>query len=146
MRGTLPPAVLLDTCTLIWIGTGAPLATAAIEAVFNAGHDRGIFVSPISAWEIGLLSRPGPRRASSLDFVLDPKAWLARIMANPGVRLAPFDQEIAVDASFLPGDLHNDPADRIIIATARKLGAPVVTRDRRIIDYARAGHVEVIPC
>jgi PIN domain nuclease of toxin-antitoxin system len=54
--------------------------------------------------------------------------------------------DIAIDSSFLPGNLHGDPGDRLIVATARHLEAPVVTRDRNIIAYARAGHVRVIPC
>lgn len=145
MRSASPPGVLLDTCALIWIGTGAPIAKIALEAVFDAGRDQGIFVSPISAWEIGLSSRPG-RRTSNLEFTLDPKAWFARIMGNPGVKPAPFNHEIAIDASFLPGNLPSDPGDRLIIATARHLGVPVVTRDRRIIDYGRAGNVAVIEC
>ena len=67
-------------------------------------------------------------------------------MSGPGIRPAPFTAEIAFDASLLPGQLHNDPADRLIISTARRLGAPVVTRDRRMIDYAHAGHLQVIAC
>ena len=54
--------------------------------------------------------------------------------------------EIAIDASHLPGDLHGDPADRLIVATARHLGAAIVTRDSRIIAYAGSGHVRVVPC
>jgi PIN domain nuclease of toxin-antitoxin system len=47
---------------------------------------------------------------------------------------------------LLPGELHADPADRLLIATARQLGVPLVTRDRRILDYAAQGHVDAIPC
>ena len=54
--------------------------------------------------------------------------------------------EIAIDSSLLPGPLHNDPADRLIIATARHLGAAIVTRDRRMFDYAEAGFVDILRC
>ena len=67
-------------------------------------------------------------------------------MAGPGVKTAPFTPEIAIDASSLPGNLHGDPADRLIISTARHLGIPVVTRDQRMIAYAAAGHIQVVPC
>jgi PIN domain nuclease of toxin-antitoxin system len=64
----------------------------------------------------------------------------------PGVRLTPLAPEAAIEAAFLPGPLHRDPADRLLIATARDLGAPLVTRDALILAYARQGHVDVIPC
>jgi PIN domain nuclease of toxin-antitoxin system len=67
-------------------------------------------------------------------------------MAGPGIREAPFHPDIAIDSSWLPGEVHGDPADRLIIATARHLGLPVVTRDRKIIAYAEDGEVAVIPC
>jgi PIN domain nuclease of toxin-antitoxin system len=145
-RRALPRAVLLDTCAVIWLATGDPLAASAKAAIINAGLADGIFVSPVSAWEVGLLSRPKPRRSTLLQFLPDPKTWFARVMAGPGIREAPLTPEIAVDASYLPGDLHGDPADRLIVATARHLGVPVVTRDRRIIDYSQGGHVQVIAC
>jgi len=67
-------------------------------------------------------------------------------MSGSGIKAAPFTAEIAFDASSLPRQLHNDPADRMIISTARWLGAPIVTRDRRMIEYSGAGHLQVIAC
>jgi PIN domain nuclease of toxin-antitoxin system len=121
------------------------MTKSAVEAVVHAGQTDGVFISPISAWEIGLISRPSVRHLA-LQFLPDAKTWFQTTMTAPGVKPAPFTAEIAIDASFLPGDLHSDPADRLIIATARHLGVPVVTRDRKIIEYGRAGHVSVIPC
>jgi PIN domain nuclease of toxin-antitoxin system len=143
---TAPHAVLLDTCALIWLATGEPLRGSALNAIVQAGLADGIFVSPVSAWEVGLLSRPKPGRSWPLQFLPDPKTWFARVLAGPGIRNAPLTPEIAIDSSFLPGDFHGDPADRLIIATARHLAAPIVTRDRRIIDYSVGDHVQVIPC
>jgi len=68
------------------------------------------------------------------------------VPVGPGIREVAFSPDIAIDASYLPGDLHGDPADRMIIATARHLGLPIVTRDSRIIAYAEAGFVGVIAC
>lgn len=65
---------------------------------------------------------------------------------NPGVRLTPLTPEIAIESSFLPPPLHSDPADRLLIATARILGVPIVTRDRPSLAYARAGHVRAVSC
>jgi PIN domain nuclease of toxin-antitoxin system len=138
--------VLLDTCAVIWLANGETLASDAHDAIIAAGLAGGVHVSPASAWEIGLLSRPRPNRGTMLHFLPDPKTWFAMFMAGPGIRAAAITPDIAIDASHLPGDLHGDPGDRLIIATARHLGLPVVTRDRRIIAYAEAGFVQAISC
>jgi PIN domain nuclease of toxin-antitoxin system len=139
-------SVLLDTCAVIWLANGDRLRRQATDAIVAAGLGDGIFVSPVSAWEVGLLSRPRVRGNVAPQFLPDPKAWFARVMAGPGLKPAPFTPDIAIDASHLPDDPHGDPADRLIIATARQLGIPIVTRDSRILAYARHGHVAVIGC
>jgi PIN domain nuclease of toxin-antitoxin system len=145
-RSAPPNAVLLDTCAVIWLANGDALASSATAAILHAGAADGIFVSPVSAWEVGLLSKPKAGRNLAVQFMPDPKTWFARVMAGPGLREASLTPEIAIDASFLPGELHGDPADRLIVTSARHLGVPIVTRDRRIIAYGRDGHVQVIPC
>jgi PIN domain nuclease of toxin-antitoxin system len=142
----MPASVLLDTCAVIWLVNGDRLRQQAVDAIVAAGLSNGIFVSPVSAWEVGLLSRPRSRNQRPLQFLPDPKAWFARVMAGPGIRPAPFNLDIAIDASHLPGEAHGDPADLMIVATARHLGMPVVTRDSRILAYARHGHVFAIRC
>ena len=139
-------AVLLDTCAVIWLANGDPLAPQALAAIVAAGLSDGVHVSPASAWEIGMLGKPRPGRDPGPQFLPDPKTWFSRVMAGPGIRLAALTPEIAIDASFLPGEVHGDPGDRLLIATARHLGMPIVTRDRRIIAYASAGWVRVIAC
>lgn len=62
----------------------------------------------------------------------------------PGLRLAPLEPAIAVASSRLPGDPHGDPADRIIVATARHHGATLVTADDKLLAYGTAGHVKVL--
>jgi len=93
-----------------------------------------------------MLSKPRQGRAGVVRFMPDAKTWFARFMAGPGIREAPFQPDIAIDSSWLPGEMHGDPADRLIIATARHLGVPVVTRDGKIIAYAGTGEVSVVPC
>ena len=136
-------AVLLDTCALLWFMANH-LAPEPKSRLLAAALGAGVFVSPVSAWEIGLLSRPG--RPLAGRFRPDPKAWFHRALGGPGIHLAPFTPEIAIDASHLPGDLHADPADRLLIATARQMNLPIVTGDRRILAYAEAGHVGVLAC
>jgi len=139
-------AVLLDTCAMIWLSGGSPLPGGAMDAIIRAGLGRGVLVSTASAWEIGLLSRPRPGRAAAVTCAPDPKTWFAAFLAGPGIRETPVTAAIAIDACLLPGTFHADPADRLIVSTARHLGVPVVTGDRKILAYAEAGHVRAIPC
>jgi len=111
-----PGALLLDTCALIWLMNGELDDSAARPALTEALRSGGLLVSTTSAWEIGLLSRSSARIA----FVPDPKTWFSRAVTRPGLRLTPITPEIAIDSSHLPGALHGDPADRLIIATARR--------------------------
>ncbi len=136
---------LLDTCAAIWLANGNPLPNDAAAAIVGAALADGVLVSRVSAWEIGMLSKPRSGRPA-LQFLPDPKTWFASLMAKTNVRPATLTPSIAVDAATLPGDLHQDPADRLLIATARQMDLPLVTRDTRIIAYAGCGHVQVIPC
>ena len=141
---TPPKAVLLDTCALIWLANGDPLHNGAHGRIMQAALADGVFVSPVSAWEIGMLSRPGSSR--TIDFLPDPATWFARFMAGSSIKAAHFTAGIAIAASWLPAPLHGDPADRLLIATARHLGMQIVTRDTKIIAYAATGHVSAIAC
>lgn len=136
--------LLLDTCAVIWLVNGE-LSPAIVSTVLMAALSAGVFISPVSAWEIGMLANPWSNR-SALQLLPDPKAWFSKVMAAPGIREATMTAEIAIDASYLPGDLHNDPADRLLIATARHLNIPLVTRDTKIIAYAKQDFVQVLPC
>ncbi len=139
-----PTAVLLDTCAVIWLANGDPLQHQADSHIIHAALADGVFVSPISAWEIGMLARPRAGRA--IAFLPDPATWFARFMAGPAIKTAAFTADIAIAASGLPDPLHGDSADRLLIATARHLSMPIVTRDAKILAYAAAGHVSAIPC
>ena len=134
-------AVLLDTCAVLYMANGEPMAPAAQAAMLAARTAGGLLVSPVSAWEIGLLAKSG-----RVDFLPDAKTWFDAMRRGSGAVTAPFTAEIAIDSSFLPQPLHGDPADRLLIATARHINLPLVTRDRLIRAYADAGHVQVIAC
>ena len=137
-------AVLLDTCAAIDVMNDRPMRTAAREAIIEAGLDGGIFVSPVTAWEIGLLARRP--RPGAVEFLPDPRTWMQRLLSGAAVRPAPFTWDIALESSSLPDPFHDDPADRLLVATARHLMLALVTSDRRILAYGAAGHVQVVPC
>jgi len=134
--------LLLDTCAAIWVAEAAPMTQASIDALSDATYAKEpIAVSPITAWERGLLVSLG-----RLGSTLEPKAWFNRLVEREEMVLAQMTPDILTDASFLPGPIHRDPADRIIIATARAFGMTIVTRDRLILDYAARGHVNALEC
>lgn len=137
------PALLLDTCAVIRLANGKLNNPAVADALMHAGLSDGVFVSPVSAWEIGLLAALQPPR---IDFLPDAKTWFARFMVQPAIRLVELTNDIAIESASLPGDFHRDPADRLIVATARSLNMPVVTSDRRILAYAESGHVDAVAC
>jgi PIN domain nuclease of toxin-antitoxin system len=134
--------LLLDTHAALWITRNERIAPAAEEAV-NAAHqaDGIVLVSPITAWEIGLLVA-----RQRLTLLMTPERWFRRLLDQPGVRLADMSPELLIASSFLPGKPPRDPADRILAATARDLGAMLITRDRRLLDYGAAGYVSVVAC
>ena len=133
-------ALLLDTCAIIFIAENRPIASPAEAQIRVASRNDGVLVSPVSAWETGLLAVK-----RGFVFLPDAKVWFHSFLASSGVHLTPLTPDIAIDSSFLP-PLHSDPADRLLIATARTLGVPIVTRDQRILDYAQAGLVAAIVC
>ena len=142
----VPPGLLLDTCAVLWVAGSAPMHRKALAAIAVGQAQASLFVSPISAWELGLLCRQ--RGAKPAKFVPNGglAAWFASLMAKPGLRHAAFTAEIGIAASFLPPGLHADPGDRLLVATARHLSLAIITRDRKILDYAALGHVAAIPC
>ena len=74
-----------------------------------------------------------------------PAEWFEEVI-DSGLAWAPLSPGVLVEASFLPGQIHGDPADRILVATARAFGYRLMTRDRKLLDYAEAGHVKALAC
>ena len=133
--------VLLDTHVWVWYVEGDRTRfSARIEPIVEAAVERGaVLVSAISVWEIAQLE--ALRR---LQLAQDVRTWIARALAFPGVRLKGLSPAIAIESTRLPGAPHRDPADRILIATARLSGAALVTCDARLVAYAKDGHVKVV--
>jgi PIN domain nuclease of toxin-antitoxin system len=121
---------------------GDPLSSDSRAAIAAARADNlGVFVSPITAWKLATLAA-----RNRLRLAVSPDAWFDELLALPGVRLAAMPPSLLIASISLPGTPPKDPADRIIAATARAFGYAVVTRDRELTDYARAGHIRLIVC
>jgi len=132
--------LLVDTHTLIWMVEEVPrLGAQAAEALNRAGWENRIAISAITPREIALLVSKG-----RLQLGADVMQWVREALAQPGVQLAPLEPEIAVASTRLPFEMHSDPADRILVATARHLGATLVTADRALLELAGKGHFKVL--
>lgn len=133
-------AVLLDTHALVWLVVGdARLRLAVRRRIEAAAQEQQLWVSAITPWEIGMLVAKG-----RLVLDRDVMDWLQAALALPGIRVAPLEPAVAVASTRLPGELHGDPADRLIVATARHLGAALVTADAALLAYGQLGHVGVL--
>jgi PIN domain nuclease of toxin-antitoxin system len=125
---------VLDTQAWVWfVSNPELLSRAAKKAVDASIEKKEVFVSSISAWEVALLVGKG-----RLELTMDVNEWIGKSERLPFLTFLPVDNSIAVKSVDLPGPLHQDPADRIIIATAISIGAPVVTKDQKILDYLYA--------
>jgi len=129
--------IVLDTHVLVWWVNADPAlskkAKLTIEKEMQGGE---IVISSISAWEIAMLVYHG-----RLFLSMDVDSWLSTVAEIEAVRFLPVDVEISVKSVELPGEFHKDPADRMIVATARKLAVPLVTKDEKIRAYS---HVKTI--
>lgn len=98
--------------------------------VLRANEADVIGVSAISCWEIAKLVQRG-----RLELPCSLREWFEQALGYPGVQLLELTPEIAIESTQLPGEFHRDPADQIIVATARLYGCPLVTSDSRILGY-----------
>jgi PIN domain nuclease of toxin-antitoxin system len=114
---------------------GPKLGQGAKESIRIAGSEERVLVSAITPWEVALLVSKG-----RLTLGVDAMDWIHDALAIPGLTLVPLEPEIAVASSRFPFEMHADPADRILVATARHLGATLVTADRALLELAVAGN------
>jgi PIN domain nuclease of toxin-antitoxin system len=133
--------LLLDTHVWIWLMDGAPgkLSPSTLQKIRHAAVKGQIYVSAISVWEVATLEAKG-----RITLSMDCRTWVDRALAAPGIQFAELTPAIAVDSTRLPGTLHGDPADRILVATARSLNGTLLTRDGPILTYAEQGHVRAL--
>ena len=123
--------ILLDTHVLLWwINDPNKLSKKAKKLIEETTKQKIILVSSFSVWEICLLVKKG-----RLGMAMDINILLKKIESLPFIQFIPVDNNIAALSVNLADPLHNDPADRIIIATALLNGATLITADSRILKY-----------
>jgi PIN domain nuclease of toxin-antitoxin system len=125
--------IVLDTHIWIWWVEGDLAKLSANHVRLIRAHETtgGMLVSAISCWEVAMLEG-----ANRLSFALPIDQWLTAALRYPGIELAALSPEVAVESVRLPAPFHRDPADRIIVATARIHSCPLLTRDQRILSYS----------
>ncbi|AIL13924.1 hypothetical protein IM40_11375 (plasmid) [Candidatus Paracaedimonas acanthamoebae] len=132
--------LILDTHAFLWLMSGEKeLSSEARNVIEACLIDGAIAISAISLWEVSMLHAKGRILLNQPCL-----AWIKRSLEAPGITLYPLTPEVTVESASLPGNFHGDPADRIIVATARVLGIPLLTRDQKIIDYGKDDYLHCI--
>lgn len=131
--------LLLDTHVWIWLASGNTVLSPVTRRAIDRAKDREhLLISPISVWEISMLV---DRKRISLE--MDVSDWLNQWIESPGIQNAEFSFQVALLSNRLPGSLHGDPADRILIATAYQENAVLVTADEKILVYGQDSFISV---
>jgi PIN domain nuclease of toxin-antitoxin system len=126
---------LLDTHILLWwLGPASRLSPAQWKLIGSAGPEEPLLVSEITLWEIATLHSLG-----RIELRLPLRDWLEAATAPPLVRRIGISPAVAAEVAVLPDSFHRDPADRILVATARVFGATLLTQDQRILE------AEIVP-
>ena len=129
--------IVLDTHVwVLFVSNPELLSKRAKKSLDIAMEEKGILISSISTWEVALLVAK-----KRLQLTLSVNDWIAKSEALSFITFIPVDNAVAIKSVNLPQPLHDDPADRIIIATAISMGAPLVTKDEKILKYP---HVQTI--
>jgi PIN domain nuclease of toxin-antitoxin system len=121
------------------MGGEARLGPKARAAISAAGKRQELLISAITPWEVALLFSK-----KRIELCRDVMEWVRDALATPGASLAALAPEIAVASTLLPFQMHPDPADRILVATARHLGATLVTADQSLLALAKKGHFRAL--
>ncbi len=127
--------LLLDTHVWIWHveGDASQVVSGTTALLDRSGAHSGLFVSDISYWEVAVKAAK-----AKIAFSVDVAVWLQRAEQAPGIRFQSLTRPVLLQSTKLNGAVHNDPADRILLATSQVHGIPLVTADRQIIAYAMA--------
>lgn len=133
-------ALLLDTHTWIWYMNGdAELGSSAKKAITAALRSNAVHLAAISLWEICMLNKK-----QRIVLGMPCLEWINRSIELTRIRVLPLTPEIADESCDLPGEFHGDPADRMIVATARVEGLTLITRDAKMLTYSRSKYISTM--
>ena len=131
--------LVLDTHVWLWLMMGSThLSRTFRQSIEQVQKHHGILISIISIWEIGMLAE---KKRIQLD--MDPLDWVLQALDFPGIRIVQISSKIAIQSTRLPGTIHGDPADRILIATAHEENGVLVTCDEKLLQYGEDKFISV---
>ena len=135
--------LLLDTCALIWLAEGDQRfqLSPSKNKIEKSFRENQFYISSITLWEISMLN--SKNRLQMNTPVLN---WLKTCIQKYNLQIIQISPEIAVESCQLPGGFHADPADRMIVASARVHGLTLLTEDQLILDYGKNGLLKVLNC
>ena len=129
--------ILLDTHIWIWWVDDPSRLSSDYVSVIEANEDEGLLVSRISVWEVAKLAEK-----NRIKFSVPVAEWIDKATQYPGVRSVSLGNDIIIESTHLPGEFHKDPADQLIVATARVKGISLLTADNKILDYPHANTLD----
>ncbi len=129
--------IVLDTHVWVWHVQGDSRLPKAFAEIIRQNEFAGLGVSSFSFWEVAKIVE---KRKIDLPVTIDE--WFSIAIDYPGIQILPITPQIAAESTRLPGNFHKDPADQVIVATARLYDVPLVTVDRAILEYP---HVKLLP-
>ena len=132
--------LLLDTHVWIWYVNGnKELSNTAKKKITAALHHHEVYIAAISLWEISMLEKK-----KRITFEMSCLEWIKKSLDLTHIQIIPLLPTVAIESVNLPGEFHGDPADQLIVATARIEGLTLVTRDKQILTYSKSHHVAVM--
>lgn len=135
--------ILLDTHVWLWAMSGSSRLTRSFQVDFERIlHKQGVMISVMSIWEMGMLVSK-----ERVEIDRDIEEWIEQALDHPGMTLCEISPKIAIESTRLPGVVHGDPVDRLLIASAHVKRAVLVTCDQKILEYAAGSFISAFnPC
>ena len=133
--------ILLDTCGWVWVADGDAriLKPSIKKSILHAAQHKELFLASISLWEIATKAEK-----KRLDFSMPVLEWIEKSIQLSRIRVLDMTPSIACDSAHLADGFHGDPADRLIVATARNYNLSLLTGDMKIIEWAKRNHLSCI--
>jgi PIN domain nuclease of toxin-antitoxin system len=135
--------LLLDTHVWVWLMTADEKLSTSFKNIIERNSEKeSILISAITIWELGMLVEK-----KRIELEMDCLDWVEQALESPGIDLVPITPRIAIQSTRLPENVHGDPADKILIATAHEYNAVFVTHDQKILEYGKGKFINVYdPC
>ncbi len=125
--------LLLDTHIWIWLMAGKDNFSPSFLKIVDQSREKNrLFISVISVWEVGMLVEKG-----KINFEIDTMDWVEQSSNHSGITILPLTPTIAIESCRLFGNLHGDPVDRMLVATAHEFRSVLVTHDKKLIEYGK---------